>query len=56
MRADPIKKFVETYHTRCKFEEDTKLPIAVINSHMIEVKGEVRKALLRDKMRNFWKK
>lgn len=58
LEYDPtfIKLFVETYRVRYNYEEDTKLPTAVINSHMIEVKREVRKALLRDKMRNFWKK
>lgn len=51
-----IKIFVKTYNARYKFEDDIKLPVTVRNSQMIEVKREVRRAILRDKFRNFWKK
>ena len=35
---------------------DVKSPMSVRNSHMIEVKRAVRRAILRDKFSNFWKK
>lgn len=58
LEYDPtfIKLFVKTYNTRYKFEDDIKLPVTVRNNQMIEVKREVRRAILRDKFRNFWKK
>ena len=51
-----VRLIVKTYNARYKFEDDIKLPVVVRNSHMIEVKREVQKAILRDKIRNFWKK
>lgn len=48
-----IKLFVKTYNTRYKFEDDIKLPVTVRNNQMIEVKREVRRAILRNKFRNF---
>ena len=58
LEYDPtfIELFVKTYNTRYKFEDDIKLPVTVRNNQMIEVKREVRRAILRDKFRNFWKK
>ena len=58
LEYDPtfIKLFIKTYNTRYKIEEDIKLPVEVRNSHMIEVRREVRKAILRYKIVNFWKK
>ena len=58
LEYDPtfIKQFVATYNAQYKFEEDITLPVTVRNSHMLEVKREVKKAILRDKIRNFWKK
>lgn len=58
LEYDPtfIKLFVKTYNTRYKFEDDIKLPVTVRNNQMIEVKREVRRAILRNKFRNFWKK
>lgn len=58
LEYDPtfIKLFIKTYNTRYKIEEDIKLPVEVTNSHMIEVRREVRKAILRYKIVNFWKK
>ncbi len=58
LEYDPtfIKQFVVTYNARYKFEEDITLPIMVRNSHMLEVKKEVKRAIIRDKIRNFWKK
>lgn len=51
-----VKLFVETYNTRYKIKDDVKSPMSVRNSHMIEVKRAVRRAILRDKFSNFWKK
>lgn len=54
LEYDPtfIKLFVKTYNTRYKFEEDITQPVTVRNNHMLEVK----RAIVRDKIRNFWKK
>ena len=51
-----VKLFVETYNTRYKIKDDVKSSMSVRNSHMIEVKRAVRRAILRDKFSNFWKK
>lgn len=51
-----IKQFVATYNTRYKFEEDITLPVTVRNSHALEVKREVKRKIIKDKIRNFWKK
>lgn len=51
-----VKLFVETYNTRYKIKDDVKSPMSVRNSHMIEVKRAVRRAILRDKFSDFWKK
>lgn len=58
LEYDPtfVKLFVKTYNTRYKFEDDMKLPVMVRNSHIIDVKRDVRKAILREKFENFWKK
>lgn len=58
LEYDPtfIKQFVATYNARYKFEEDITLPVTVRNSHVIEVKREVKRAIVRDKIRNFWEK
>lgn len=51
-----IKLFIKTYNARYKLEEDIELPVEVRNSHMIEVRREVRKAILRNNIRSFWEK
>lgn len=58
LEYDPtfIKLFIKTYNTRYKFDEDIELPVEVRNSHMVEVSKEIRKAIIRDKIKNFWKK
>ena len=58
LEYDPtfIKMVVKTYNARYKFEEDITLPVTVRNSQMLKVKREVKKAILRDKFGNFWKK
>ena len=58
LEYDPtfVKLFVETYNTRYKIKDDVKSPMSVRNSHMIEVKRAVRRAILRDRVSNFWKK
>ena len=58
LEYDPtfVKLFVETYNTRYKIKDDVKSPVSVRNSHMIEVKRTVRRAILRDRLSNFWKK
>ena len=57
LEYDPtfIEMFVKTYNARYKFEEDITLPATVRNSQMLKVKREVKKAILKDKSRNFWK-
>lgn len=42
--------------TQYKIKDDVKSPVSVRNSHMIEVKRAVRRAILRDKFSDFWKK
>lgn len=58
LEYDPtfIKLFVATYNARYKFEDDINLPVTVRSSHMLEVKREVKRAIIRDKIRNFWEK
>lgn len=58
LEYDPtfVKLFVETYNTRYKIKDDVKSPVLVRNSHMIEVKRAVRRAILRDKFSDFWEK
>ena len=58
LEYDPtfIKLFVTTYNARYKFEDDINLPVTVRSSHMLEVKREVKRAIIRDKIRNFWEK
>lgn len=58
LEYDPtfVKLFVKTYNARYKFEDDIKLPVTVRNSQAIDVEREVKKAILRYKIRNFWKK
>ncbi len=58
LEYDPtfIKQFVATYNARYKFEDDITLPVTVRNSHVLEVKREVKRAIVRDKIRNFWEK
>lgn len=58
LEYDPtfIKQFVATYNARYKFEDDINLPVTVRSSHMLEVKREVKRAIIRDKIRNFWEK
>lgn len=51
-----IKLFIKTYNARYKLEEDIELSVEVRNSHMIEVRREVRKAILRNNIRSFWEK
>ena len=58
LEYDPtfIKQFVATYNARYKFEDDINLPVTVRSSHMLEVKREVKRAVTRDKIKNFWEK
>lgn len=58
LEYDPtsIKQFVATYKARYKFEDEIDLPVSVRSSHMLEVKREVKRAIIRDKIRNFWEK
>ena len=58
LEYDPmfIKQFVTTYNARYKFEDDIDLPVTVRSSHMLGVKREVKRAIIRDKIRNFWEK
>ena len=51
-----IRQLIETYNARYKFEDDITLPVTVRNSQMLEVKRDVKRAILMDKIRNFWKK
>ena len=58
LEYDPtfIKQFVATSNARYKFEDDINLPVTVRSSHMLEVKREVKRAITRDKIKNFWEK
>ena len=58
LEYDPtfFKMFVKTYNARYKYEEDITLPVTVRNSQMSEVKREVKRAILKDRFWNFWKK
>lgn len=58
LEYDPtfIRLFVEAYNARYKIEEDIKLPAEVRNSHALEIEREIKKAIRKNRIKNFQKK
>ena len=51
-----IKVFIKVYNERYKLKEEMELPMKVRNRHIVEISRKVRKAIFKNKVKNFWKK